>query len=152
MWRYWCKICSYVVTTETFRSSNTRWQFFIKPNNLNCCSNNVVYPFPCQTCLRQYTGSSERFNLDLTITNQCVGVSWKGIQSNKSHFTVTLRTISTMIWVTGKLPSLMKQIIHRILWEESLFGSMNSTTFNQMDIMSVMWHSFDEFFKLALSF
>ena len=38
-----CEICKHVVTTETFRSFSTKREYCIKPNNLNCRSNNVVY-------------------------------------------------------------------------------------------------------------
>ena len=46
--------------------------------------------------------------LDLTITSQPIGISLKGIPSNKHHFTLTLR-MTNMVWVIGKLPSLTKQ-------------------------------------------
>ena len=56
-----CKIYKHVVTTKTFISFSTQREYSIKPNNLNCCSNNVVYLFPCKTCSRQHTGSTETF-------------------------------------------------------------------------------------------
>ena len=49
------------VATETFRSFSTQREYCIKPDNLNYCSNNVVYLFSCKTCLKQYTGSTESF-------------------------------------------------------------------------------------------
>ena len=55
------KLCEHVVATETFRSFNTQREYFINPDNLNCCSNNVVYLFPCNTCSKQYAGSTESF-------------------------------------------------------------------------------------------
>ena len=56
-----CEICKHVVTTETFRSFSTQREYCIKPDNLNCRSNNVVYLFSCKTCSKQYTGSTESF-------------------------------------------------------------------------------------------
>ena len=56
-----CEICKHAVTTETFRSFSTKREHCIKPNNLNCRSNNVVYLFSCEACSKQYTGSTESF-------------------------------------------------------------------------------------------
>ena len=56
-----CEICKHVVTTETFRSFSTKREYCIKPNNLNCRSNNVAYLFSCKACSKQYTGSTESF-------------------------------------------------------------------------------------------
>ena len=56
-----CKICKHVVTTETFRSFSTQREYWIKPDNLNCCSHNFVYLFSCKTCSKQYTFSTESF-------------------------------------------------------------------------------------------
>ena len=56
-----CKICKYVVTAETFKSFSTKRECCIKPNNLNCRSNKVVYLFSCKECSKQYTGSTESF-------------------------------------------------------------------------------------------
>ena len=56
-----CEICKHVLTTETFSSFSTKGEYCIKPNNLNCCSNNVVYLFLCKACSKQYTGSTESF-------------------------------------------------------------------------------------------
>ena len=35
--------------------------YFIRPENLKCSSENVVYLFTCKTCSKQYTGSTEDF-------------------------------------------------------------------------------------------
>ena len=35
--------------------------YFIRPPDLKCSSENVVYPFTCKTCSKQYTGSTEDF-------------------------------------------------------------------------------------------
>ena len=56
-----CEIFKHVVTTETFRSFSIQREYCIKPNNLNCRSNNVVYLFSCKACLKQYTGSTKSF-------------------------------------------------------------------------------------------
>ena len=56
-----CEIGKHVVTTEAFRSFNTQREYCIKPNNLNCCSSNVVYLFSCKACSKQYTGCTESF-------------------------------------------------------------------------------------------
>ena len=47
-----CEICKHVVTTERFRSFSIQREYYIRPDNLNCCSNNVVYLFSCKTCSR----------------------------------------------------------------------------------------------------
>ena len=56
-----CEICKHVVTTETFRSFSTKREYCIKPNNLNCRSNNVVFLFSFKACSKQYTGSTESY-------------------------------------------------------------------------------------------
>ena len=56
-----CKICKHVVTTETFRSFSTQREYCTKPDNLNCCSSNVVYLFSCKECSKHYAGSTESF-------------------------------------------------------------------------------------------
>ena len=55
------EICKQDVTTKTFRSFSTQREYCIKPDNLNCRSNNVVYLFSCKTCSKQSTGSVESF-------------------------------------------------------------------------------------------
>ena len=55
------EICKHVVTTETFRSFSNQREYCIKPDNLNCRSNNVVFLFSCKTCSKQYTGCKESF-------------------------------------------------------------------------------------------
>ena len=37
-------------TTETLRSFSTQREYYIKPNDLNCRSSNVVYVFSCKSC------------------------------------------------------------------------------------------------------
>ena len=56
-----CEICKHAVTTETFRSFSNQREYCIKPDNLNCRPNNVVFLFSCKTCSKQYTGSKESF-------------------------------------------------------------------------------------------
>ena len=57
-----CEICKHVVTTENLDFSVLKENIvLIKPNNLNCRSNNVVYLFSCKPCSKQYTGSTESF-------------------------------------------------------------------------------------------
>ena len=56
-----CKISKHVETTETFRSFSIQREYYIKPDNLNCRSNNVVYSFSWKTCSKQCIGSTESF-------------------------------------------------------------------------------------------
>ena len=56
-----CEICQEDVTTKTFRSFSTQREYCIKPDNLNCRSNNVVYLLSWKTCSKQCTGSTESF-------------------------------------------------------------------------------------------
>ena len=103
-----CEICKHVVTTETFRSFSTQREYCIKPDNLNCRSNNVVYLFSCKTFINNTQVVRKVSDLDLTIISQPTGVSLKGIPSSKRHFTHTLRMRNIMVWVIGKLLSLTK--------------------------------------------
>ena len=73
-------------------------------------------------------------DLDLAITNQPIGVSLKGIPSYKRNFTFTLRITNIVAWVIGKLPSLIKQMVQKILVEASLFGRINSTHSSQIGL------------------
>ena len=54
-------ICEHMVNTNSFRSTTTQRTYFIRSENLNCSSENVVYLFTCKTCSKQYTGSTEDF-------------------------------------------------------------------------------------------
>ena len=47
------EICKHFVTTETFRSFSTQRGYCIKPDNLNCCSKNILCLFLCKTCSEQ---------------------------------------------------------------------------------------------------
>ena len=47
------------MTTETFRCFSTKREYCTKPDNLNCCSSNVVHLFSCKACSKQYAGSTE---------------------------------------------------------------------------------------------
>ena len=58
-----CQICKRVKKTNTFRSTSTKRFYKIKPENLSCCSENVVYLITCKTCKKQYVGSSVEFRL-----------------------------------------------------------------------------------------
>ena len=62
-----CEICKHVVTTETFRSFSTKKEYCIKPNNV---------PNNTQVVLKVSV-------LGLTITSQPIGITLKGIPSNK---------------------------------------------------------------------
>ena len=46
------EICKHVVITETFRSFSTQREYCIKPDNLSCCSSNIVYLFFMQNMLK----------------------------------------------------------------------------------------------------
>ena len=56
-----CEICKHMVSTNSFKSTTTQRTYFIRPENLKCSSENVVYLFTCKTCSKQYTGSTEDF-------------------------------------------------------------------------------------------
>ena len=56
-----CEICKHMVNTNSFKSTTTQRTYFIRPENLKCSSENVVYLFTCKTCSKQYTGSTEDF-------------------------------------------------------------------------------------------
>ena len=58
-----------------------------------------------QVCL-----SLKVFDLDSAILSQPIGVSLRGIPSNKRHFMLTLRMTNIRVWVIGKLPLLIKLI------------------------------------------
>ena len=55
------------MTTETFKSSSTKREYYINPSNLSCITNNVVYLFSCKACSTQYSGSMIVSDLCLTI-------------------------------------------------------------------------------------
>ena len=54
-------ICEHIVSTDSFKSTTTQRTYFIRPLDLKCSSENVVYLFTCKTCSKQYTGSTEDF-------------------------------------------------------------------------------------------
>ena len=56
-----CEICDHIVSTNSFKSTTTQRTYFIRPPDLKCTSENVVYLFTCKTCSKQYTGSTEDF-------------------------------------------------------------------------------------------
>ena len=56
-----CQICNFIVETNTFTSTTTNKSYKIRPENLNCNSEKVVYLYTCKTCHKQYTGSSVEF-------------------------------------------------------------------------------------------
>ena len=85
-----CEICKHVVTTETFRYSSTKREYCIKSNNLNCRSNNVVIFFHAKHVPDNTQVVLKGSVLGLTITCQPIGITLKGIPSNKRHFTLTL--------------------------------------------------------------
>ena len=45
-----CEISKHITKTQQFQSSSTKRIYFIRPQNLNCASKNVVYRFTCKTC------------------------------------------------------------------------------------------------------
>ena len=61
-----CEICEQIVSIDSFKSTTTQRTYFIRPPNLKCSSKNAVHLFPCKTCSKQCTGSTEdirpRFN------------------------------------------------------------------------------------------
>ena len=42
-----CEICKHMVNTNSFKSTTTQRTYFIRPENLKCSSENVVYLFTC---------------------------------------------------------------------------------------------------------
>ena len=119
-------------------------EYCIELDNWNCRSSNVVFLFSCKTCSKQYTGSTEsfrsRFNNYKSGHRNFIKRNTVKQASFHAHFE------DDKHHGTGKLPSLIKQIVWMILGEES----MNSTLSSLMDLMSVMWHFFWRFFLLYL--
>ena len=93
-----CEICKHFVTTETFRSFSTQRGYCIKPDNLNCCSKNILCLFLCKTCSKQYPGSTESFRS-----------RFSNCKSAHRNFTLTLRITKIVVRVIGKVSSLTKQ-------------------------------------------
>ena len=56
-----CEICKHITKTHQFESSSTKRIYSIRPQSLNCVSENVVYLFACKTCHKQCTGRTEEF-------------------------------------------------------------------------------------------
>ena len=56
-----CETCKHITKTHQFESSSTKRICSIRPQNLNCASNNVVDLFICKTCHKQYTGRTDKF-------------------------------------------------------------------------------------------
>ena len=56
-----CEISEHIVSTDNFKSTTIQRTYFIRPPDLKCSSENVVYLFTCKTCSKQYTGSTEDF-------------------------------------------------------------------------------------------
>ena len=56
-----CEICEHIVSTNSFKSTTTQRTYFIRPENLKCSSENVVYLFTGKTCSKQYTRCTEDF-------------------------------------------------------------------------------------------
>ena len=51
------------MSTDSFKTTTTQRTYYIRPGNLKCSSENVVYLFKCKTCSKQYTGSTVDFRL-----------------------------------------------------------------------------------------
>ena len=49
------------MVNNTFKSKTTQPTYFIRPQNLKCSSENVIYLFTCKTCSKKYTWSTEDF-------------------------------------------------------------------------------------------
>ena len=56
MWNLWAH-----VSIDCFKSTMTQQSYIIRPENLKCSSENVVYLFTCKTCSKQYRGSTQNF-------------------------------------------------------------------------------------------
>ena len=50
-----CEICEHILSTDSFKSTTTQRTYFIRPPDLKCSSENVVYLFTCKTYSKQYT-------------------------------------------------------------------------------------------------
>jgi len=62
-----CGVCNYIKETSTFNDSSGEKVYTIRPKNLNCNSECVVYLVQCKKCSMQYIGSTstpfrQRFN------------------------------------------------------------------------------------------
>ena len=55
------EICEHILSTDNFKSTTTQRTYFLRPRDLKCSSENVVYLFTWKTCSEQYTGSTEDF-------------------------------------------------------------------------------------------
>ena len=56
-----CEILKHIGTSETFKPFNTQREYWNNPNNLNCCSNNIVYICLCEAYSKQKKDSAESF-------------------------------------------------------------------------------------------
>ena len=50
-----CKLCQHITKTHQFELSSMKHIYSIRPQNLNCASQNVAYVFTCKICHKQYT-------------------------------------------------------------------------------------------------
>ena len=130
--------CKHVMTIETFRSFITQREYCIKPDNLNCRSNNVVYLFSCKACSKQNTGSTESFRTRFNNYKSAYMNFIKGNAAKQALFHVHFENDKhhglsdwevTLIDGTDSIENLRRR--------ES-FGSMNLTPSNQMDLISMM--------------
>ena len=56
-----CEVCEHIVSTDRFKSTTIQRTHFIRPPDLKCSSENIVYLFTCKTCSKQHTVSTEDF-------------------------------------------------------------------------------------------
>ena len=54
-----CQVCKFVKNSESFTNSDSSITFTIRRENFNCNSNCVVYRLLCNTCDKQYIGSTK---------------------------------------------------------------------------------------------
>jgi hypothetical protein len=60
-----CRVCYYLTTGETFRSSTNNQSFRVR-GNISCRTNNVIYLITCKSCQHQYVGQTSRALADRT--------------------------------------------------------------------------------------
>ena len=97
-----CEICEHIVSIDSFKSTTTERTYFIRPPDLECSSENVMYLFTCKTCSKQYTRSTEDFRPRFK-NYRCSHINFlKRKKLNKSHLTLILRRLTMILKMIGK--------------------------------------------------
>ena len=124
-----CKICKFVVNTDTFSPMPTDETFKISKSSLKCNSKNVVYLSECKKCQNPYVGKTQtKFRLKLNnykSANKSFRTKKKGIQKLfHEHYVfkmvIKVKTIGNLQQLTGVLQMLNLEIemfIGNIVWK-----------------------------------